>query len=110
MRIWLAALAIGLPMGAAVADPPQTYHSLRAAIAARSDCKHVDLRNTTLFRCEKDETLWYFTTPRSPAHPGVMERYFEQTPKGGVIAEKVWAPDTAKPAFKRWRTSLPNPG
>ena len=109
MRVWLAALAIGLSAGAAAADPPETYHSLRAAVAARSDCKAVDLHNTTLFRCEKDETLWYFTTPRNPAHPGVMERYFEQTPQGGVIKEKVWAPDTTTQAFKHWRKSLPDP-
>ncbi|MGH6872668.1 MAG: hypothetical protein ACREHE_14295 [Rhizomicrobium sp.] len=101
MRIALATLAVVLAASAALGDPPRSYHDLYAAILVRHDCKSFALHNATLYRCEKDQTLWYFTTPRNPAHPGVVERYFDTAPK-----EKVWAPDPAKPAFVRWRKSL----
>ncbi|HEY2068588.1 MAG TPA: hypothetical protein VGG48_03450 [Rhizomicrobium sp.] len=105
MRIWLAALLIGAVATSASADP-ETYHSLKYDISKRADCKHSELRTTTAYRCEKDQSLWYFTKEKNPAHPAVIKRFFVSTPDGGVVREQVWSADPQAPAFQKWRKTV----
>jgi hypothetical protein len=53
-------------------------------------------------------TLWYFTKPNHPAHPGVIRRTGIQKNGAWVMREHGYsfASDEAQPAFKRWLAEI----
>jgi len=54
------------------------------------------------------ESLWYFTKPGHPAHPGVIQRAVVQIADGVGIHEEGWsfASDAAQPAFKTFLAQI----
>ena len=57
-----------------------------------------------LVTCKDKLTLWYFTKPNHPAHPGVIKRIIEEKDGGFVAHEEgsSFGPDSAQRAFKAW--------
>jgi len=103
----LVALAVSLGVTADAADHP-TFESLYAEISGRSDCKASDNLDLIIVSCDKDYSLWYFTKPGHPAHPGVVERVVVEGAAGVSVQEHGWsfAPDNAQGAFKTFLAQL----
>jgi len=61
-----------------------------------------------VFTCEKDLTIWYFTVPGTPAHPGVMKRTLVSDSDGTSFKEdaRSYGSDEAQPAFKAWMAPI----
>jgi len=53
-------------------------------------------------------TLWYFTKPNHPAHPGVIKRIIVQENGvwNGYEYGYSFAPNEAQPAFKNWLAQI----
>ena len=104
MRKAGVALAISfLLVRPAASDTHPTFQSLWAAIAHAPDCTKRDDVDLVIVACDKSQSVWYFTKPGHPAHPGVVERQVTRDAKGAVsVSENGWsfAPDAAQPAFK----------
>ena len=87
----------------AASETHPTFQSLWDAIAHAPDCSKRDDVDLIIVACDKSQSVWYFTKPGHPAHPGVVERQVTRDAKGGVsVSENGWsfAPDAAQPAFK----------
>jgi hypothetical protein len=100
-------LAFGLLFATAHASKP-TFESLWAQVSADRDCKPTEFNNFTLMTCQSEMTLWYFTKPNHPAHPGVIKRAIKQG-HGGVYVDEEgtsFVPDTGQPAFKAWLAQI----
>jgi len=85
------------------ADRP-TYESLWNEITHDHGCVPSEQRDYTMFTCDADHALWYFTKPSHPAHPGVVKRAVVQENEAMVIRTRGWsfAPDADQPKFKTW--------
>jgi len=61
-----------------------------------------------IYTCETSQTLWYFTKPGHPAHPGVIKRYVFEDAQGVKIGQQGWsfASDAAQPAFKTFLAQI----
>lgn len=107
LKITIAALSLVLGTQASAGDRP-TYQSLWDAVSNESDCKSQDDTDLIIFTCEKTYTLWYFTKPGNPAHPGVVRRLVIDDSKGGSIREDGWsfASDAEQPAFKTFLAQI----
>jgi len=60
--------------------------------------------HATVMTDEKDLTVYIFTKPNSPAHPGVIVRKLVNG-KGGAYMDTEghsFGPDSAQPAFQAW--------
>lgn len=92
----------------AFAEERATYQSLLNSVSNNPDCKSSQFSDFTLFDCEKDMALWYFTKPNHPANPGVIERKIEQNAEGVSVHEQGWsfAPDSDQPAFEAWLSQI----
>ncbi|MEI9929771.1 MAG: hypothetical protein WDM89_04200 [Rhizomicrobium sp.] len=88
----------------------QPYQATLDSVSARADCKRKDYPDFILFDCTKGELLsvWYFTKPGSPAHPGAMKRSISNDKDGSYIDTnaKSYGPDGAQPAFKAWMEEI----
>src|ERR1700722_9661070 len=78
--------------------------SIWKEISTRPDCTPFGQTSEVLvFSCKKDITLWYFTRPGTPAHPGVIKRGFESNQNGGTesyVDATSFGSDEDQPAFK----------
>jgi hypothetical protein len=105
VRVILAIALTGIvyPI-AARANLGSSYESLWSQISTRSDCKKInDTAEVFEFSCENGVTLWYFTKPGTPAHPGVIKRSFEPNKNGGTdsyVDATSFGSDDSQPAFK----------
>jgi hypothetical protein len=112
MRVWIAALPMIFATGATSATEvaiQSTYQATWDAVAQNSDCQKAEYPDLTLFTCEADKTLWYFTKPNNAAHPGVVKRQVVQDPSGSVSVDEngvSFGSDAAQPAFKAWMDSI----
>jgi len=112
MRCWLLSVA-GLVLMAmsstmVLADDHPTYDSLWHEATAGPGCTSADHSDFILVSCLNDLTLWYFTKPNHPAHPGVIKRHM-QIENGAwisVIQGHQFGPDSAQPAFKAWLAQI----
>ena len=92
----------------ALAQEPD-FASYWTSVSANPDCKPADYADFVLFTCEKEMTMWYFTKPNHPAHPGVIRRTISQQPDGSWAAQEEghsFASDAAQPAFKAWLAQI----
>jgi hypothetical protein len=87
-----------------------TYASLWATATQTSGCASpAGYADFILVPCLAELTLWYFTKPNHPAHPGVIKRTVVQENGGAWIAREhgySFAPDEAQPAFKHWLAEI----
>jgi hypothetical protein len=93
---------------AASAEGRPSYQSLWATATQKPGCTPADYPDLVVVTCREELTLWYFTKPGHPAHPGVIKRTI-------VLENGVWnayehgysfASDEAQPAFKRWLAEI----
>ena len=106
----LAALGLVVLLGIlpAAAHAGPTYQSLWNDATKQPDCVQSSFSDYILVTCQKDMTLWYFTKPNHPAHPGVVRRIIVQE-KGVVTVQEVgtsFASTAAQPAFKAWLAKI----
>ena len=99
----LIAIALVL-IGSARAEDRPTYQSLWSEATAKPNNTIKEYPDLTLVFADNDLTLYYFTKPNHPAHPGVIERIVTQVGGAIYVREKGWsfAPDSAQPAFIHW--------
>jgi len=86
-----------------------SFASYWASVSGNPDCKPAEYADFVLFTCEKEMTMWYFTKPNHPAHPGVIRRALSQRPDGSWVAQEdghSFASDAAQPAFKAWLAQI----
>jgi hypothetical protein len=90
------------------AEERATYQSLLSSVSKNADCKSSEFPDFTLYDCEKDMALWYFTKENHPANPGVIERKIEQNGQGVSVHEQGWsfAPDSEQPKFEAWMSQI----
>jgi hypothetical protein len=88
-------------------DQP-SYRSLWATATQKPGCAPADYADFTLVTCRKELTLWYFTKPNHPAHPGVIKRIVVQENGVWNAYERGYsfASDDAQPAFERWLAEI----
>jgi hypothetical protein len=110
---YLAAVTLCMGLWASIvpviAQDHPTYQSLWAEATSDQDCKASDYPDFTLVTCNKKMTLWYFTKPNHPAHPGVIKRSIEQGADGSGVAHEdgySFGPDSVQPAFKMWLAQI----
>jgi len=103
----LLLLAIAFP-AYAIADERPTFQSLWDQLRSKSDCAPAEYPDLTIVTCKTDLTLWYFTKPIHPAHPGVIKRMVTQSNGTVYVQEQGWsfASDDAQPAFQRWLAQI----
>jgi Protein of unknown function (DUF4019) len=106
--IWLAFLAGLLFWSAAFAEDHPSYQALWDSVVQAPDCTRKDFLDFTLFTCDKQEAVWYFTKPNHPAHPGVIKRSVVQDANGVSVHDQGWsfATDAAQPAFKTFLAQI----
>jgi hypothetical protein len=107
--IWGLGLAGWLVSVPAAAQVHPTYESLWADATKVSSCVPSDHGDFILVSCNDELlTLWYFTKPNHPAHPGVIKRTFVQEVDGWHAHENGYsfATDEAQPAFKAWLAQI----
>jgi hypothetical protein len=94
--------------GAAKAAENETYESLLNSVIQAKDCTRRDDVDLMIFSCEKTQSLWYFTKPGHPAHPGVVRKTVEEEAGTVSVRERGWsfASDAAQPAFKTFLAQL----
>lgn len=100
---------LALSTGPAWAQDRPTYGSLWATATQRQGCAPADYADFILVSCLPELTLWYFTKPDHPAHPGVIKRTVVQENGDAWIAREhgySFASDEAQPAFKRWLAEI----
>ena len=110
-RVAISALlfAILAPITGALSEDHPTYDSLWRTASQKAGCMPADYRDFILVTCREELSLWYFTKPNHPAHPGVIERVIAQEKNGDFFAhENGWSfgPDKAQPAFKAWLAQI----
>lgn len=99
---------VALSIRPAPADDHPMYESLRREATQKLDSVVVEYPDFTLVKYD-DLTLYYFTKPNHPAHPGVIKRTITQADDGAWHAnEQGWsfASDEAQPAFKAWLAQI----
>jgi len=88
------------------AEEQPTYEGLRTLAEQDPSCIPNDHLDFVLVDCIKSQfTLWYFTKPNHPAHPGVIKRQAVQSDDGGWTMKLdgfSFASDSGQPAFKEW--------
>lgn len=95
--------SLSMWMSCAEADMPPTYQSLWAKTASDTDCKPSDYPDFILVTCESEMTLWYFTKPSHPAHPGVIKHALSQEPDGSWKTRVYGYPSGSNvAAFQAW--------
>src|SRR5215475_13132611 len=100
-----AAIGCGIVLSAllgGVADAVEisSFQGTLQEVSQDPDCKSADYSDFTLFDCQKQLVLWYFTKPNHPAHPGVVKRFLYQE-NGAWLAQeqgRSFASDAAQPA------------
>ena len=67
-------------------------------------CKLNDQPDFSLFTCGGGLTLWYFTKPNHPAHPGIIKRVVVRGAAGWSVHEEAtsFAPDDRQAPFLAW--------
>jgi hypothetical protein len=95
-------------VGSAVGEEKPTFEGLWADVTRSPDCSQEDHPDFILVTCEKSMTLWYFTQPNHPAHPGVIKRSVEKKGDGVYVHEdgQSFASDDKQPAFKAWMAQI----
>jgi hypothetical protein len=100
------ALLITTPLRA---QDNSTFESVWNSVVQNPDCKPTDYSDFVLVNCNAQLTLWYFTKPNHPAHPGVVKRQIYQEKDGTWLAReegRSFASDAAQPAFKTWLAQI----
>jgi len=89
-------------------DNPPTYEGLWAEATKAPDCSPKEYPDLTLVTCQGGLTLWYFTKPNHPAHPGVIKRFVTEKNGTFYVTEEghSFASDAAQPAFKAWLAQI----
>ncbi len=110
-RVGYCALGVGLWLSAlpATADERPTYQTLWKEASNGPGCNASEYPDLVLVKCDAGLTLWYFTKPNHPAHPGVIKRMITQQADGSWIAQEQgssFASDAAQPAFKTWLAQI----
>ncbi len=82
LRALVFSLLITIPAAIAAADEHSTYDTLWHEATTGAECKPTNYSDFTLVTCPRILTLWYFTKPNHPAHPGVIKRVVKQQPNG----------------------------
>ena len=97
--------ALLLPTGA-VGHP--SYNDLLMPVMRDPTCKLNDQPTFSLFMCRGGLTLWYFTKPNHPAHPGVIKRMIENGAAGWTVREEgtSFAPNDQQAAFRAWLAQI----
>ena len=95
-------------MPAMAAEIQPTFQSTWDLVSADKGCTRADYPNMVIFTCETAMTLWYFTVPGIPAHPGVVRRTLVSEPDGVYFDEdgRSYGSDAAQPAFKAWMAPI----
>jgi hypothetical protein len=109
MRGGVLALVCGFTVPASAADIQPTFQATWDQVSANPDCsKTAERPDMVIFSCDKEMTLWYFTVPGTPAHPGVMKRMLVNKADGVFFEENArsFGPDDAQPAFKAWMAPI----
>lgn len=110
MRLRIAGIvAISILLsGPTWGDSHPTFQSLWAEATRNADCAPASYPDFILVTCKAELTLWYFTKPNHPAHPGVIKRTITQK-DGAFFAEEEgtsFASDAAQPAFRAWLAQI----
>jgi hypothetical protein len=109
MNYRIASIVVGIVlwMTPVHSEGRPTYDGLRAEVAKTPDCAPREYPELTIVAC-KSGTLWYFTKPNHPAHPGVIKRFVVE--ENGQIFMKEeghsFGPDSAQPTFKAWLAQI----
>jgi hypothetical protein len=107
LRTLLLLMAVLLLGGAPSAQEKPTYNSLLEALQ-KAGCAPADHADFILMTCSKEKSLWYFSKPNHPAHPGVLQRAVVQKGNDFYIETKGWSfgGAEAQPAFQRWLAQM----
>ena len=112
MRIFILAAAavivlVAYPASAGDFRSLQSYWEL---VTHDKDCAPpTEYSDFFLVMCDPEMTMWYFTKPNHPAHPGVIKRSLVHMPDGAWGVNEVghsFASDAAQPAFKAWLAQI----
>ena len=103
-----AALAICVLAGPAASQNHPSFQTLWNAVAHAPGCTQKDDVDLIIVACDRTQSLWYFTKPGHPAHPGVVERRIARNKTGVDVSENGWsfAADAAQPAFKTFLAQI----
>ena len=86
-----------------------TYDSLWVEATKDGSCVLSDHGDFYLVDCRADLTLWYFTKPNHPAHPGVIRRQLVQEVGGGWndhVQGYSFGTDDDQPVFQAWLAQI----
>lgn len=103
------AAAFSIATGPATAQEHPTYQTLWDEASHGAGCSASEYADLVLVKCDASLTMWYFTKPNHPAHPGVIKRMITQKADGSWIAQEQgssFASDAAQPAFKAWLAQI----
>jgi hypothetical protein len=106
---FILALSAALMSMPAAAGGQPTYESLWREATAEPACTPADYPDLIVVTCKARLTLWYFTKPNHPAHPGVIQRVITQQADGTWVAHEYgssFGPESAQPAFKAWLAQI----
>ncbi|HEY3146794.1 MAG TPA: hypothetical protein VGJ75_10605 [Dongiaceae bacterium] len=101
--------ALSTSSGLAMAQEHPPYQSLWDEASHDPGCSSSEYVDLVLVKCDRGLTLWYFTKPNHPAHPGVIKRTLTQKADGAWIAQEQgssFAADDAQPAFNAWLAQI----
>jgi hypothetical protein len=106
--IGVLAVALSLLSAAAWAEEHPTFQDLWSAATQKPDCTPADFADFILVTCKSELTLWYFTKPNHPAHPGVVKRTITLQNGDWEAREEgsSFGSDEAQPAFKAWLAQI----
>jgi hypothetical protein len=99
----LVALIICLVPFATLAEDRPTFESLWQAANSKPDHKTVDEGRTIRVEIPSEKTIYFFTKPGQPEHPGVFRRSVVQSGNGIYMQTKGWSfgNPPARVAFER---------
>jgi len=101
----LALVAIlGLTAGSAAVAAEMTFEDYWNEATHNPGVVTKEYPKATVITDEKNLTIYIFTKPNNPAHPGVIVRKLVNDSSGAYFDTEghSYGPDSAQPAFKAW--------
>jgi hypothetical protein len=105
VRFWCWLLAATLAGSFALhAEDRPTFDSLWQLANSKPDHRTIDEGSDVRVEVPSEQTLYFFTKPGQPMHPGVVKRSVVTNGGHVDIQTLAWSfgPDNIQPAFKRW--------
>src|SRR5712691_4600577 len=87
----IAAVAILASVGMSHAQDRPTYDSLWRSVTQNPACPPTNFPDFILVQCKGELTIWYFTRPNHPAHPGVIKREATMNDGAWYMGEQGWS-------------------